>query len=67
MKKKACGKCGLIQLHDALWGFAICDSKEAFFFGCPEKELVLEILPDAKYDESITPIQQITRPFLVQP
>ncbi len=64
MKTKACGNCGLIQLYDEIWGLCICDSKEAFLFGCPEKELVMETLPDAQYDETITPVKKMTRPFI---
>ena len=58
MIEKACTKCGLIQLHDILWGLAICDSKEAMFFGCPDKETVLEHLRGSKYDDSKIICQQ---------
>lgn len=49
MTEKPCNKCGLMQLYDEIWGLAICDSNEAQFYGCPDKQLVLEIRPDWKY------------------
>ncbi len=65
MKKEACPKCGLIQLKDIIYGFAICDSTEAYFFGCPDKETVLEHVLGAEYDESKIIPRPLLRPFLL--
>ncbi len=67
MKSKSCGNCGLIQLYDEIWGLCICDSKEAFFYGCPEKESVMKTFPDAQYDETITPVKKMIHPFMYNP
>ena len=50
MTEKGCPKCGLIQLFDDIWGFCICDSKEALLYGCPPIDIVREIRPEWKYD-----------------
>ena len=65
-KTKACGICGLIQMYDEIWGLVFCDSKEALFYGCPEKEEWLKRFPSSQYDESIIPLQKMTRPFIYE-
>ena len=65
MENKACKKCGLIQMYDVIWGLVFCDAKEAFLFGCPPKEAILEKFPNSEYDESKIIQQPITRPFLL--
>ena len=81
MNHKACPRCGLIQMYDILWGLQICDAKqtiflgclqifdtkEALFMGCPSKDLVLQIIPNAQYDESIIPIQKYAFLYLLGP
>lgn len=52
MKDKACKKCGLIQMYDELWGLVFCDSKEAFFYGCPEKQERIKKFPSSQYDNT---------------
>lgn len=51
--KKTCKNCGLIQPWDILYGFAICDSAKAAWYGCPSRELVNEHYPDWEYDQEI--------------
>lgn len=63
MNKKACSKCGLIQSFDELFGLIICDYKESFLFGCPNKEEVLKILPRSQYDERIKRRHIICKPI----
>jgi hypothetical protein len=60
---RTCSKCGLIQMYDEIWGFQICDAKEAILYGCPPKSVVMEIRPDYKYDESKIIPPPKTRPF----
>ncbi|HWW39645.1 hypothetical protein [Pedobacter sp.] len=67
LENRACTKCGLIQMHDEIFGSVFCDSKEAFFYGCPEKEEWLKRFPSSQYDESIIPLQKMTRPFIYEP
>jgi hypothetical protein len=50
-------------MYDEIWGFQICDAKEAILYGCPPKSVVMEIRPDYKYDESKIIPPPKTRPF----
>ena len=63
---KACERCGLVQLHDELWGFVFCDAAPALIYGCPDKELVLERYPSAEYDETKIIEQPLLRPFFYE-
>lgn len=65
MEKKACPKCGLIQMYDEIWGLVFCDANQTLIWGCPDKELVLERYPSAEWDESKIVPQPLTRPFLL--
>lgn len=49
MIKKPCNRCGLIQLYDDIWGFAICHSDYAQMHGCPDKEMVMKNKPEWHY------------------
>jgi hypothetical protein len=66
-KTKACGICGLIQMYDEIFGLVFCDSKAAFFYGCPEKEEWIKRFPSSQYDESIKPLKKMYRPFKYEP
>lgn len=38
-----------LHLYDDLWGLIFCDAKETFFYGCPNKEELLQRYPSSQY------------------